>query len=308
MHSLQRLRSLLFAIALATFAAGALGCTPRKAPVEAPRPKPRNAAELADAIVGAKLSSLVYFDRVRGHAIAGKLVALEDVRAIFEGTGVEPLRDVERAAIASTGIHEDDQVVVIAQHKLAEEQVRASLQVMVDRTEPKGAWLELGVPAARVTMRGHERVVAMVEPGFVAVLPPHLASQALRFAGTGGFPDPTGPEAAITHVKEPSVTLRAARGPEIPPTLSSARIGVVLQADGSADIAVQARSTDAAQAAQDAATMTEEVERATSIKISILRVRLFKPVPFRANAELVESDVHLTPGELELLFRLIPRR
>jgi hypothetical protein len=289
------------------FVAASGGCTHPKAALEAPRPKPRNAAEIADSIVGAKLSTMVYMDRVRGHPIATRVAALEEVRSTFEGTGIDPVRDLQQAVVASTGIHRDDQVVVVAQHSLQEAKLRAALETMIARSEPPGAWLDLGVPAAKVTVRGSTRVVALVEPGFVAVVPETLAKETVRLKGTGGFPEHKGKQATITDVKEPSATLKAPHAPQVPPTLRSAHIEVTLTADGGADVLTVGQSTDVAQAAADAEALTEEVERATSIRISIIRVRVFKPVPFRAEGKEVKSDLHLTPDEIDMLFRFIPR-
>jgi hypothetical protein len=296
--------AILAAVGLAVVSAA---CTPQKPAAEAPRPKPRTAAQIAESMVGAKLSTMVYVDRVRGHPVALRVAALEELKSTFEGTGIEPLRDLLQAVIASTGIHREDKAVVVAQHSLEEAKVRAALESMIARSEPKGVWLDIGVPAAKLTVRGHTRVVALVEPGFVAVVPESLAKETLRLKGTGGFPEHKGKQAVIANVQEPSVTLRAPHAPEVPPTMQSARIEITLTSDGGADVLTVGQSTDASQAASDAATLTEEVERATSLRIAFIRVRVFKPVPFRAEGKEVKSDVHLTADEIEMLFRLLPR-
>jgi hypothetical protein len=308
MAFVRRCATLLTALCLVAGLVATSSCATKPKPtVEAPRPKPRNAAELARAIVGAKVVTLAYVDRVRGHRLAEKIAALDDVRGALEGTGLDPIRDVDRACIASTGIHRDDRAVVVAQHKLTDAQLRSALDVLIARSSPPGAWIDVGVPAAKVTVRGHTRVVALVEPGFVAVVPEALAQEAKRFIGTGGFPDPKGQEATVSWVEDPSQTLRAEHAPNIPSTVRAARIETRLTPDGGADVLVEGQSTDDAQAASDAAALTAEVERATSIKISFVRVRLFKPVPFRAEGSLVKAEVHLTSDEIDMLFRFMPR-
>ena len=79
---------------------------------------------------------------------------------------------------------------------------------------------------------------------------------------------------------------------------------ITLTSDGGADVALRAQSTDDVQAKADAAVMTAAVEDATSMKISIVRVQLFKPVPFRAEGADVKADVHLTAAEIDTMFRL----
>jgi hypothetical protein len=51
--------------------------------------------------------------------------------------------------------------------------------------------------------------------------------------------------------------------------------------------------------------MTEEVERATTVKVSILKVRFIDPITFRAEDEHVKSNRHLTPREIDQIFGLL---
>ena len=37
------------------------------------------------------------------------------------------------------------------------------------------------------------------------------------------------------------------------------------------------------------------------MRVSILRVRVFKPIPFRAEGTHVKSDLHLSPEEIDKL-------
>jgi hypothetical protein len=308
MALLRRIAAALFAVCLAAAMVGTGACShPAKPPVEAPRPKPRNAAELAAAIVGAKVLTIVYTERARGHQIADKIGALEQVRDTLEGTGIDPVRDVDRACIASKGIARGDLAMAVAQHKLTDQQLKASLDTMIARSDPPGAWIDVGVPAARVTIRGKTRIIALVEPGFVAILPESLAQEAKRLAGTGGFPDPKGHEVAITLIADPSNTLKVEPGPAIPPTMRTAKLEARIAADEGVDLLVEGQSTDEGQATADAAALTEAVERATTLKISIVRVHLFKPVPFRADGSLVKTEVHLSPGEIDTLMRMMPK-
>lgn len=279
------------------------GSQPAPPPVvEAPRPKPKNAQLLALQIVQGKVGTMVYVDRLRGRPAAVKLVQAGYLGDLFEGTGVDPMRDLERVFIASTGIKRSDRAVIVAQHKLDEPRLRAAVDTLVRRSDPPGAWLDdLGLPAARVTLHGHTRVVALVDDEYVAVLPESLAKEARQFLGTGGFPEPEGPEATVTVAQDPSETLRGPRLPSIPPSISSARIALRFGDDGSADAAADGESTSEQQAVQDAAEMGDAVDRATSMKISVLRVRFFKPIPFRAEGKHVKSDLHLSPEEIDKL-------
>lgn len=306
----RRLRTLGIALLLGLTAIGATtGCgRPQPVAAQAPKPKPRNAIQLAIELSGARLTSMLRVDRLRGHALAPKLAELDDVRELLEGTGVDPLRDLERVFVASSGVHRDDKAVIVAEHKLAEEKLKAAMDALVARSQPPGAWMkESAVPAARVTLRGHARVIAAVAPSFVVVVPETLAGGLRRFEGTGGFPEQDGAAALVTDVKEPAVTLRVPRAPRIPETISTARITVELSSDGGADVKADALSASPEQAVEDARSLTEAIERATTVKVAFVRVRFFQAAPFRAEGDRVESRVHLSEGELHTLLRVAPQ-
>lgn len=306
-----RLRAIGIALLLGLSAAGlgATGCA-GKQPIQAqaPKPKPRNADRLAVELSGAKLTSMLRMERLRGHALAPKLAALDDVRELLEGTGVDPVRDFERVFVASSGIHHDDKAVIVAEHKLSEDKLKAAMDALVARSQPSGAWVkDAGVPAAKVTLRGYPRVIAAVAPSFVVVVPEALAGELRRFEGTGGFPEQDGTATVITDVIEPAVTLRAPHAPRIPDTIKSARIAIELSSDGGADVAADAQSASPEQAIEDARSLTEAIERATTVKVAFVRVRFFQPSPFAAEGDRLKARMHLSEGELNTLLRFAPQ-
>lgn len=304
----MRFRNVLtFALGLA-FAAGSSSCGGAAAPenVEAPAPKPRNAAEIAQAIVGAKVGALVYVDRTRNHPLGARVAALNVWRSMLEGTGIDPQRDFERAYVAAPSVRAGDKGIVVAQHSLPPERVQKALESLIAKSDPPGRWLEeVSVPAALVTVRRQTRVVAVVEPSFLVILPEAHARDAGRFVGTGGFPDPAGSEAVVATALEPSRSLKAPHAPRVPETIRSARATITLSPDGGADIAGTGQSESEAQATADAEELTEAVDRATSLKIAIIKIRLFGPVEFRPEGDQVKTDVHLTPGDIDKLFGLL---
>jgi hypothetical protein len=82
-------------------------------------------------------------------------------------------------------------------------------------------------------------------------------------------------------------------------------IAVVPSADGGADLHIDAVSSSPAQAHTDAAALTREVARATTVEIAIVRVRLFEPIEFRAEQDHVVADRHLTASELDQIMTLV---
>ncbi|MBI4701405.1 MAG: hypothetical protein HY744_09635 [Deltaproteobacteria bacterium] len=277
------------------------------APPAPPPPKPRNAADIARDIVGGRVSALVHVGRLRGHALAARLAALDPWGPVLDGTGIDPQRDFERAFVTAPDTEHEDDMAFVAEHTLGEARARAAVDALVARSSPPGAWLEgLGVSAARVTVRGRTRVVALVEPNVLVVLPDRYARHAARFAGTAGCPLPTGVEAVLATADDPSRTLRGPGVPELPPTLLRAEATLVPAADGGADLHVEAPSSSPEQAGADAATLTDRGEKLTSIDVvSLLKLRLFEPVVFRAQGTTVTADRHLTPNELDRIESIV---
>jgi hypothetical protein len=284
------------------------GGAPRKdveaAPVEAPRP--RNAAAIAQAIAAGKVSMLVYAERTRGHPVAERIAALELWGPVLEGTGIDPKKDLARAFVTAPSVRAEREAVAVLEHTLSAEKLSAGLDALRARSDPPAEDLQgLGLPAMKVTIQGHTRVIATVEPSFLVVLPEAKAAEARRFAGTGGFPDPTGQEAAIATAIEPSRTLKAANTPRVPETIRSLEAKITLAKDGGADVALDGASASPEQAQADAQELTEAVDRATSLRVSIVKLRLFDPVKFSAEGDRVKARRHVTPGELDRLFGLL---
>ncbi|WP_437570429.1 hypothetical protein [Sorangium sp. So ce542] len=299
----------LLALGLA-LAAVACGSAPSAAPVGAeapPPPKPRNAAAIAQSIAGGKVSVLVFADRTRGHPIMARLAALDLWGPVLTGTGLDPERDLERAFITAPRADVAHEAVIVLEHNVPPERLKTGLDTLLSRSQPPGAEeAGLGVPAVRVTLKGHTRVVATVEPNFLVVLPVSRAREARRFIGTGGFPEPVGEEAALAAAIDPARTLRGPReAPRVPPTLRSLEATVTLAKDGGATVALDGASESPEDAARDAAFLNAEIERATSFRIAVVTVRVVDPVEFFAEGDRVKANRRVTPGEIDKLFALL---
>ncbi len=301
-------RRLVVAASLALAAALAAGCggaaSAAKAPAEAAAPRARDAALIAQDLCGGKIGVIVHGDRVRGHALAGKIGALEFWKPVLEGTGIDPVKDLDRAFLTAPSSKEPG--VAVAEHGLSDERVRAAIEKLIARSDPPGKWIDdLGVPAARVRVRGQPAVVAMPREGILVVVPEALAAGVKRFAATGGLPEPVGPEAALANAVDPHTTLRAPRAPAVPETVRQASATVVLTADGGADVQFDGLSASEDQATADAEAMTRSVEAATTVKIAFVQVRFFEPVLFKAAGDHVKAKVHLGPAEIDRLLGLV---
>jgi len=270
-----------------------------------PPSKPKNAVDIARSIVNARVGLMVWAEKLHGQPVEVRLQALNPLRPMLEGTGIDVTRDVVAAYVASTGVTSNDVAVAIVQHKVDAVRLQSGLETVMARSVPRGQWIVgAEVPSARVTVRGQTRVVAVVDQEFLVVLPEGIAGQASRFVGTGGFVDPVGPDVAVGTALDPSRSLSAAQAPPIPPTIRSTEAHVWLASDKGIDIHAVGESTDPTQASADAAALTTSIDNATSINLGILRVRLFQQIVFRSEGQQVKSDVHLTPSEIDRLATL----
>ena len=288
---------LLFALPVGCAGERAEPQTPASAVPEPPPPK--DAAEIAHEVAQARIGATLRVDRLRGHPAGERLVGLSRVAEIFEGTGIDVLRDASLVFVASTGITRRDTAVVVVQHELSEEQVRSATEVLMQRSGEAGQWLEgTEVPAARVSVRGHEHILAFPEPEIVVIMPAKLADQVDRFVGPLELPSFEGPHAVDAVVDQPSESLRAKHAPRVPQTISRAWIRLLLKPDGGLELESEGKSTTPEQAAADADALTRSVAKATSVKVGFINVRFFRKVPFRAEGERVKSEVKMSAREV----------
>jgi len=297
-----------FALSLGLVLAGTASCThssDNTHAVEAPPPKPKNAIEIARSIVNARVGLMVWAEKLHGQPVETRLHALNPLRPMLEGSGIDVARDVVAAYVASTGVTSSDVAVAIVQHKVDPTRLQTGLETVMARSVPRGEWIAgASVPSARVTVRGQTRVVAVVDPEFLAVLPEGIADQASRFVGTGGFVEPLAQDVAVGTALDPSRSLSAAHAPPIPPTIRSTEAHVWLASDQGLDIHAVGESSDPMQASADAAALSQAVDNATSINLGILKVRLFQEIKFHSEGQQVKSHVHLTPSEIDRLATL----
>ncbi len=301
---------LLAAALLLVFGGWLSGCSPDigpAAPSPKPPPKPRNADQIARAIVGGQIDVLAFVDRLSDHPLAPRIVALEQLQPLLYGTGLDPLRDLERAYVTAPHVRREDSVIVVGEHRVSAQQVQIALQTLIARSDPPGRWLtdQLGIPAVRVTIERRTRVVALPEPNVVVVLTDRYAAAASRFVGTGGLPLPLGPEAMVATAVDPAQTLKAPRVPAVPPTVRTLRMTVTRAPAGALDLYIEGQSTTPEQAQLDAAAMTESIDRATSVKIVIFKVRLIRPIHFVAQGDRVVGKRRLSQAELEKILGFV---
>ncbi len=269
---------------------------------DAPPPPPRDAHALAAGVVSAKLTALIHVDRVRGHPLAPQVAAFDAWGPIFDGTGISPLEDVDRAFVAAQSARDGKAIIAVAEHHVEPERIAAALDTLVTRSGGKGEHIEgFGFPAARVAFDGRESIVMAATPTLLAITSEPFANAAGCLKDSGGLPEPSGPEALFASALQPSATLKVRRGPKIPATIDRAHATITMKDDGGATVVFEGDSRDEAQAVEDAKALTKAVEDATTVKISFLKVRAFAPIAFKASGRKVVAERHVTQSEMQTL-------
>lgn len=272
---------------------------------EAPAPKPRDADEIARSIVGGTLGVYVFVDRLRQHPIGPQLAELGLWQEVFEGTGIDPLQDLQRTFVTAKSTRAGEPVVVVGEHELPRDRIRKALDVLIVRGDPPGSWLpEAPVPAARIHVRGERMVVALVADHVLVVIAEAKAAELDRFLGTGGLPAPAADEAVVATAVEPARNIHGAPF-RIPSTIGFARGVVTPTDDGGADLYVEGQSTSEQQAKDDAEDLSGSLAEVTTVKIAVVKIKLFEPVEFRAEKKIVKGERHLTAAEIQRLLTLI---
>ena len=265
--------------------------------------RPRDTAQIAEEIAGGKVGALLYMDRVRSSPLAAKLDDAFRWRAWWEGTGVDPQRDVERVFGTAPSLEHPERGVWVTELNIPLDKLKHGLDVMFESKRLKGEWIAgARMPEAKVEMRDDStRLVALVEPRWAVLLPEDREKDLSRFTTSGGFADPVGAEALVVYAFDPSKTLHNGRYAsfDLPATLSSVTATIALTVDGGAEIGVDALSSNAEQAEKDAASLTAILDDATSIKVSRLKIHFVDPIVFRADGEHVRGRRTVPASEIE---------
>jgi hypothetical protein len=265
----------------------------------------RNADVLAAQVVRARVSALVFMDRVRSHALAPRLASLDAFSEAFAGTDIEPVRDVDRAFIAARSARADDAAIAVAEHHLEAARVEGAMRRLVELSGQDGRWLEgEPFPSVRVMVRQRKTVVMAVTPTLLVVTSPAYAKGAARLRDSAGLPEPSGPQAIEAHADQPSTSLKVQGAPQVPPTVARVDATIVLRDDGGADLAVDAQSKDEAQAKADAAKLTEDIDKASYVDMWIAKARVFEPLVFVAEGSVLRARRRVSKSELDALVAL----
>lgn len=278
---------------------------------------------LAQEAVNARVTMLLYLDRMRGFRFSRRLMLLGGWAETLRGTEIDPLSDVRRVFVAAQASH-TGQVAVVLQHSAPEERVARSLATLRStwqagrakrEAEQAGSGRKGGVemlfpdPArlpfpAAYRAAGSEYahadgplLITAPRPGIVAILPPERVLAAFRMAEAGGLPAPRSGEAIVLRAWAPRESVEY--GPTWSADVQYLDAALAFDAAGSSTLAFRAVCTSAEAARRQAETLTAQVDEAQSIGLGRARLRLFDFIQFHAEDNRVKMRAHLHADDVD---------
>jgi hypothetical protein len=169
---------------------------PRRQPIEAdagvqqsPTVSASDAGTGARIPEGAQIAIRVDMDRVRSSVVAADvralLAAIPDFRALLEGSGIDPVNQLDRLLIATPNLQRE-KVVIAGRYLGGVEAVKAAVQALADARGIAAAWTRTaGVATAPWANRdATERVIALVGPQHFVIARPTDLPRVLAIAAT----------------------------------------------------------------------------------------------------------------------------
>ncbi len=262
----------------------------------------------------ANVRLLIYNERIRNHPLGSRvgvlLGAAQQWKDFFGPTGLDPIKDVDRILIAGPQLRDSTEVVAVLELGSDPKKVKAAIDGLVKR-DPKGGWLDAGVPAARARADGAERVFVMTSKNIVVVAPPSAADHALTLGGKIKFPKPEGNEALSTYVVTPWRAFVGIPFP-VPKSIAWVRMKITPTSDGGAVAVLVAEDATEQDAEKNAAELTRSINAVTQVKLGVIGAmfgkkehRLIEPVTFTARGKQIHGTVVATPSQLGTLMNAI---
>lgn len=251
------------------------------------------------------VSLLLGMDAIRSHPAGSTLgpmfANLPIWNQFFTGSGVDPVKDLDRILVAGPQFRESSKVVAVVKLKMKEAAIHDVLEGIRTRATPPGEWESNTVMTAVVDKT--KRVFVMQGSGVLMVVPDSLGDTARQMKGAA-FPGKKG-EAIVVFLKFPGKALRGAPF-TIPASLRWVRLATTLAADGSATTEIDALDTSPDQAERSADVLTAGLEAATTREVPLLgTVRMIDRVVFRAVGDHVQGTLQLNPAQARELAKLV---
>jgi hypothetical protein len=210
---------------------------------------------------------LVRLDHLRMHplgkAIGAKLVKIEQWKPFLQGTGIDPINDLDALMAYGPRFYETSRVTVILVHSKPDAELLLALKAIASDAKDV-TWVgDDDVPAFRGKVDGAVRVFVQL-PGGLIITPADGEKQALAIGhamvkkhkvATDLLPKSDADLVMSSYMRKPSNVLS-----EIPEDLTDVHVTIRTRADDGAVFDVDAKAKDAKHATDDAAAMKKLIE------------------------------------------------
>jgi hypothetical protein len=249
---------------------------------------------------------LIASDRIRKHPLGASfgrlLTTIPEWKSFFDGTDLDPIRDVDHVLIAGPQFRDSRHVVAVMDYNLPEARVKQAIDVVLQRSDPPGSWLEDSpVPAATARADGGDRIFAMV-PGkrLLVVMPADAKEQLGKLKNAGSFNKSSAVGIAVSMVT-PARAFKNTPVP-VPESLKWMRLAVIPAADGGAEVMLDLMDESEASATEHAAEMGKAIEALRKPDLGILAglasIELFGPVSTTTEGAMIRLGTRVSEGQL----------
>lgn len=287
----------------------ASGATSGQPPSAPPIRDPVGISGKAGSIAGKdpNVSIVLSMDTIRthpsGHELGPVFAVLPIWKHFFVGSGVDPVKDLERILVAGPQFRDSSKVVAAVKLKMSDDKLKEVLEGIRGRATPAGAWESDRVMLA--TVDGTPRVFVMQGNGMLLVVPDSLGDTA-RNLKNAGFPAGKG-EAIVIFLKTPGKALRGMPF-TIPQSLKWVRLAATLATDGSATVRIDCLDENSDAAEKSAELLTAGLEAATTSEVPVLgKVRMVDEINFKAVGDHVQATIKLNPAQTRELAKIAAR-
>lgn len=276
---------------------------------EAPHNETTDAAR---QVVSGRCGALFHVPRIREWVHLLRVEELVQWAPLLEGTGIDPLGDLERAYVTAKTLEDEATAAIVIELAFDdEERIQRALKIIGKRRANEevgqsdgaaetaaGAASPAKLPGAiRTTLNDEPYVVTRVGARTLVALPENDQAAAASFAGCEGLPAPRGTEAIDAFAFEPSVTL--ADTIEWPESIQEARISIELSKRG-ASVDFVAVSTSAERASHDAAQLTAKLNDLVGVDLFLFKMPLIDGLRFVAQGKEIEMTTSFNRTQIDL--------
>jgi hypothetical protein len=247
---------------------------------------------------------------LRKHELGAQFTQLFKIipewRSFFEGSPLDPIRDVDHLLITSPRFRGDTgKMVAVMQLNVPAEKVKEAVDQMIQ--SHGGDWLEdTPVPAARARVGRADRIFALVPAKrMLVVLPTEAEGQLETLKRAKGFSN--GTSAVVISMLTPSRPFKPYFA--LPESLKWMRLSATLTKDGGAEVAIEAGDLSADEAAKHAPEITKEFEQRRRINVlGVTSMEVVGATTFTAEGSVIKARLRVTPGELRMIMGFVEQR